>query len=109
MHLVAMKRKVCVKWPFVVTSLFNALSESKDIALRKMKLLGGLQYMLPWLPSDLDDIEEVLGGDPWPYGVDANKKTLEALVSFLHDQGMTDRVIPIDELFVQVRGQNWKI
>jgi 4,5-dihydroxyphthalate decarboxylase len=109
MHLVAMKREVCEKWPFVATSLFNALSESKDIALRKMKFLGALRYMLPWLPSDLDEIDEVFGGDPWPYGVDANKKTLEALVNFLHDQGMIDRVIPVDELFAQVRGQNWKI
>jgi len=109
MHLVVIRREVCEKHPFVPTSLFNALNESKDIALKQMKFQGALRYMLPWLPSDLDEIEDVFGGDPWPYGVEPNRKTLAALVEFLHDQGMIDRVIPLEELFVKVQGQNWKI
>jgi 4,5-dihydroxyphthalate decarboxylase len=109
MHLVAIKRSVCEKWPFVPTSLFNALNESKEIGLRQMKFLAALRYMLPWLPDDLDEIEDVFGGDLWPYGIDANRKTLEALVHFLHDQGMISRVIPVEELFSPVHGQNWKI
>ena len=109
MHLVAIKRAVCDDHPFVPTSLYNALDESKDIGLRQMKFLGGLRYMLPWLPDDLDEIEKVFGGDPWPCGIEANRKTLEGLVLFLHDQGMIDRVIPIEQLFTPVHGQNWKI
>ena len=109
MHLVAIKRSVIEKAPFVATSLYNALNESKDIGLRQMKFLGALRYMLPWLPSHLDETAEVFGDDPWPYGVEANRKTLEALVRYLHDQGMIDRIIPVDELFTAVHGQNWKI
>ncbi len=33
--------------------------------------------MLPWMTAELDDIEQVFGGDPWPYGVEANRPTLE--------------------------------
>ena len=109
MHLVAIKRSVYEKAPFVATSLYNALDESKDIGLRKLKFTGSLRYMLPWLPADIDELEEVFGGDAWPSGIDANKKTLEALTHFLHDQGMTDRVVPLEELFIRVHGQNWKI
>lgn len=109
MHLVAIKREVSAKWPFVPTSLYNALCESKDQAMRQMKFLGALRYMLPWLPDHLDEIAEVFGDDHWPYGIEANRKTLEALVQFLFDQGMIDRLIPIEELFTPTHGQNWRI
>ena len=75
-----------------------------------MRFLGALRYMLPWLSSELDEIDEVFpGGDPFVYGVEENRKTLEALVGFLHEQGMIDRVVSMEELFVPVRGQNWKV
>jgi 4,5-dihydroxyphthalate decarboxylase len=41
-----------------------------------MHFTGALRYMLPWLPSELDEIDEVFGGDPWPYGLEPNRKTL---------------------------------
>jgi 4,5-dihydroxyphthalate decarboxylase len=51
----------------------------------------------------------VFGGDPWPYGIEGNKKTLEAAVECLYDQKMIERRVSIEELFLQSRGQNWKI
>ena len=68
--------------------------------------------MLPWLPAELDEIQETFessGGDPFVYGLEENRKTLEALVQFLEEQGMTREGIKIEELFADVRGQNWKI
>jgi len=74
-----------------------------------MKFTNALRYMLPWLPSELDEIEEVLGGDPWPYGVEPNRKTLQALVESLYDQSMVDKPVNVDEMFVPVRGRNFKV
>ena len=65
--------------------------------------------MIPWLPSELDEIEEIFGGDPWPYGVEENRKTLEAAVECLFDQSMIRQKVTVDELFLQPRGQNWKV
>ena len=107
MHLVVMRRDFHEKYPFVATSLCNAFSESKALAYKRMRYLGALRYMLPWLPSELDEINEVFGGDPWPYGIEPNRKTLDALVQFLVDQSMIERAVPVDELFVPVRSHNW--
>jgi len=63
--------------------------------------------MLPWLPADLDEIEDVFGGDPWPYGIEPNRQTLEALVQFLADQSMIAKPIAVDDLFVNIRSHNW--
>jgi 4,5-dihydroxyphthalate decarboxylase len=101
MHLVAMRRDVVEKYPFAATSLYEALKKSRQRALALQRETGALRYMLPWMTADLDEIDEVFGGDPWPDGVEANRKTLEALVTYMHEQHMIPKPIPIDELFVK--------
>ena len=105
MHLVAIRRDVYEKHPFIATSLYKAMTEAKDIALAKMRDLGALRYMLPGMPAELDEIDATFGGDPWPYGVEANRPTLEALVRYMAEQSLIKAPIPVDELFVPVFGQ----
>ena len=107
MHLVAIRKEIYEKHPFVATSLFNAFNKSKNIALEKMKSLRALRYMLPWLPDDIDEIYDVFGGDPWPYGLEPNRPTLEALVTYLVDQGLVaaDKKPSLEDLFVPTYGQ----
>ena len=100
MHLIVIRRDVHEAHPFVAQSLYDALCDSRDRALALMKERGALRYMLPWLPADMDEIDDVFGGDPWPYGVEANRPTLEALVQYMVEQHFIARRIPIEELFV---------
>jgi len=104
MHLVVLRREFHERHPFAATSLFNALEESRSLAQRRMRYLGALRYMLPWLPAELDEIDEVFGGDPWPYGIEPNRPTLEALVRFLADQSMIAAPVKLEDLFVPVHG-----
>jgi 4,5-dihydroxyphthalate decarboxylase len=102
MHLVAIRRDVYERNPFVAASLYQAMTAAKDLALAKMRDLGALRYMLPGLPAELDQIDATFGGDPWPYGVEANRPTLEALVRYMAEQSLIKAPIPVDELFVPV-------
>ena len=104
MHLVVLRREFHERHPFAATSLFNALEESRSLAQRRMRYIGALRYMLPWLPAELDEIDEVFGGDPWPYGIEPNRPTLEALVRFLADQSMIAAPVKLEDLFVPVHG-----
>ena len=90
MHLVAIRKDVYEKYPFVATSLYNAFCESKEIALEKMYNLRALRYMTPFLMRDIDEIHEIFDGDPWPYGVEPNRPTLEAFVHLSH-RSVVDR------------------
>jgi len=101
MHLVAMRRDTYEKYPFAASSLYEALKQSRERALRLMRETGALRFMLPWMTADRDEIDEVFGGDPWPDGVEANRKTLEALVTYLHEQGLIAKKIPIEDIFVK--------
>jgi len=98
MHLVVLRREFHERHPFAATSLFNALEESRALARSRMRYLGALRYMLPWLPAELDEIDEVFGGDPWPYGIEPNRPTLEALVRFLADQSMIAAPVKLEDL-----------
>lgn len=109
MHLVAMRREVYEQNKFAASSLFEAFDESKEIARKRMNFTGALRYMLPWLSADLDEINEVFGDDCWPHGIEANRKTLEALVQYLYEQAMIEKTVPIEELFAPVRRTNFPV
>jgi len=43
--------------------------------------------------------EEILGDDPFPYGIKANRAMLETITSFSNEQGLTPRKMKPEELF----------
>jgi 4,5-dihydroxyphthalate decarboxylase len=106
MHLVAIRRDTWEKNPFIASSLFKAFNQSKNAALAKMNETGALRYMLPWLGTELDEIHEVFKGDPWPYGIEPNRPTLDALVTYLAEQNLVPKKIPLEEIFVPTYGES---
>jgi 4,5-dihydroxyphthalate decarboxylase len=104
MHVLAIKRSVYEAHPFVATSLYNACCESRALAIRKARDVGALRFMLPWMVADYHEIDQVFGKDFWPYGVEENRPTLEALVTYLHEHAMIPKKIPIEEIFVPTYG-----
>jgi 4,5-dihydroxyphthalate decarboxylase len=104
MHLIAIKKEIYERYPYVATSLYDAFVESKKIALKHMFNLRALRYMTPFLMRDIDEIYEIFNGDPWPYGIEKNRKTLEALVTYLVDQHLIAALVKVDDLFVPTYG-----
>ena len=104
MHLVAIKKSVYERYPFVATSLYDAFVKSKKIALEKLFNLRAVRYMTPFLMREIDDIWEVFNGDPWPYGVEPNRQTLEALIQYQQDLGLIAAPVKVDDLFVATYG-----
>ncbi len=105
MHLLALRRDVYEAHPYIATSLFDACCQAKNNARARMRDVGTLQYMLPWMTADLDEIDEVFGGDAWPYGIEPNRPTLEALMLYLTQQAIIAKPLPIEDLFVPTFGR----
>ncbi len=104
MHLIAMRRSLYERHRWLATSLFKACVESKRRALARMRYGGSLACMLPWLLAEIEEIDEVFGGDAWPYGIAPNRPTLEALVSYMVEQHFIAKPMPIDDLFAPLPG-----
>jgi 4,5-dihydroxyphthalate decarboxylase len=54
---------------------------------------------LPWYGQELEDVRELMGDNFWPYGIEANRRTLEALSRYSYEQGLAKRELRIEELF----------
>lgn len=105
MHLVVIRKDVYEKNKWIAQSLFKAFQAAKDWALERMYFSGAQRYMLPWLFDDLREIDEVFGGDPWPYGIEENRPTLETFVKYLHQQNFIGKPIPVEDLFAPIHGR----
>src|SRR5262249_3666423 len=104
MHLIAIRRELYEQNRWLATSLYKAFVESKRRALARLRYAGSLAAMLPWLQSEIEEIDAVFGGDAWPYGLEPNRPTLDALVQYMAEQDFCPRIIPIEELFVPIAG-----
>ncbi len=102
MHCIAIRRAVYEQNPWIAQSLYDAFCEAKDWALEMMRFAYVQRHMLPWLYGDLDEIDELFDGDPWPYGINANRAAIEALIRFMAEQGMIARAMAPEDLFVPV-------
>jgi len=102
MHLIALRRELHERHRWLATSLYKAFVEAKRRARERMRYAGSLSTMLPWLQSDIEEIDAVFGGDAWPYGVEANRATLQALVQYMVEQHFIARAVPVEDLFVPI-------
>jgi len=100
MHVIVIHKDVYAANPWAAQALYEAFCKAKAIGLERMRYSGALRYMLPFLPDDVDEIDRVFDGDPWPYGVNANRPTLEAEVKYMVEQDYIAQPIPIEALFV---------
>lgn len=99
MHFVVIRKDFHEAHPEVAAALYAAFCKSKEIALERMYYTGALRYMLPFLPDDLDEIDRVFGGDPWPYGIEPNRPTLEAEIQYMVEQDYIAAPMAIEDLF----------
>jgi 4,5-dihydroxyphthalate decarboxylase len=100
MHLVVIRKDVYERDRTIADKLFKGFVDAKNLALARMH--KGHPFMLPWVHQDIHEVDEVFGGDPYPYGIEANRPTLQGLVDYMAEQDFIARRIPLEELFVPV-------
>jgi 4,5-dihydroxyphthalate decarboxylase len=105
MHTMVIREELYRSKPWIGSSLFKGFQASKELALREMRFSGAMRYMLPWLYHQIDELDGVFGGDPMPYGLEANRKTLETFARYLQTQGLVDHPVNIDKMFTPVVGE----
>jgi 4,5-dihydroxyphthalate decarboxylase len=99
MHLVAIKKDIYERYPFVASSLYDAFVESKKIAMKHMFNLRALRYMTPFLMRDIDEIYGIFNGDPWPYGVEKNPQDAGSARHLSRRSSTCRSHVKVDDLF----------
>jgi 4,5-dihydroxyphthalate decarboxylase len=99
MHLIAMQRRILDDNPWVARNLYNAFLESKQRSVARLLDPAVSRYPLPWLPSYARRMTDLFDGDPFPYGVDALRSTVDQLLGYAHQQGIAHRLASADDVF----------
>ena len=84
---------------WLAMNLFKAFVEAKDRSLERAASMAVSHFPLPWISDELRRARELFGADPWPYGIEANRTTLDAFLRFAHEQGVCRRRLTAEELF----------
>ena len=105
MHLMTMRRTAFEQHPWIAMNLYKMFDEAKRRCFNRLTDFTCARIPLPWAAAIADEIAAGYGPDPYPYGIEASRPTLEAFCRYAHDQGVTHRRMTVDDLFPrEVRG-----
>jgi 4,5-dihydroxyphthalate decarboxylase len=99
MHVIAMRRAVFERYPWTAMNLFKAFDEAKRRSLERIQDLTASRIPVPWASAVVGEWSRNFGDDPFPYGLEENRKTLDAFCRFAHAQGVTAKKLTPDDLF----------
>ncbi|HZQ11884.1 MAG TPA: ABC transporter substrate-binding protein [Pseudolabrys sp.] len=101
MHVIAIRRAVFERYPWVAMNLLKAFEQAKLRSYERINDLTASRIPVPWAASVAGEWGGAFGADPFAYGLEANRKTLEAFCRFAHAQGITAHRLAPDDLFPQ--------
>jgi len=99
MHVVGIRKEIAAVHPWLPGAVVKAFNASKAAALELLADTSATKVTLPFVEEQLKAAKDLLGEDFWSYGVQANRKTLQAFLKHHHAQGLSSRLVEVDELF----------
>ena len=99
MHIIALRKAILEDNPWIARNLLNAFEESKRRSLERLLDPAVSRYPVPWLANYARRTSEMFGGDPFPYGIEPNRPTLELFLRYCHEQGIAHRLARPEEIF----------
>ena len=98
MHVTTVKQDIVDKYPWVPTNLVKAFEASKQLAYKRVA--NPRMVPLAFVRTAVEEQEAILGKDPWSYGLTPqNRKNLETVQRYAHQQGLIKTIVPLDALF----------
>ena len=109
MHVIALRADLHERHPWVAMNLFSAFEEAKRRSVARALDVNAPRFPVPWAAANALHAQELMGEDFWPYGIEANRATLEAFLGFAHEQGVCARRLTPEELFVEQVQQSFTV
>jgi len=99
MHVVAIRTSTLKENPWVAQAVFELYSQAKTVAYENLESSTVSRVTLPWVIDEFERTRQLMGKNYWKYGIEANRKELEAVMRYVHEQGLTKRPMTFEELF----------
>lgn len=108
MRALVVRRGLYDRHPWVAQELYKVFDAAKDRCLEAIDDPAG-RAAVPWLRQEIAETRELMGRDYWPYGIDENEDTLEAVARYADEQGLTARRLALDDLFAPETFEAFKV
>src|SRR5215510_6549106 len=99
-HTVVVKDELLKAHPGLAADVFNAFAEAKNLYVERLRK-GQIAA-----PTKTDErykrVMEITGADPLPYGIEPNRRMIEAVIQYAGEQGIINRPFRMEELFAAV-------
>lgn len=99
MHVVVIKSDILARHPWLAMNLYKAFEEAKHRSIERLSDITASHAPFAWLAPYAERMKALFGEDFWPYGLERNRKTLQAFVDFAFEQGVCHRKLAVEELF----------
>jgi 4,5-dihydroxyphthalate decarboxylase len=109
MHLVGVRRTLVDKHPWLPAAMMKAFEQSKAAALVKLNDTSATKVTLPFVEEQLKATRELMGEDFWAYGLEPNRKALDAFLRRHHSEGLSHRLLTPEELFHPSTHESFKL
>jgi 4,5-dihydroxyphthalate decarboxylase len=100
MHVIGIRKTLAENEPWLGASLMKAFQAAKQVAYADLREVAALKTTLPWGTREYEETVALMGADYWPYGIEANRPTLEAFLGYHHEQGLSATPAKLDEIFL---------
>jgi 4,5-dihydroxyphthalate decarboxylase len=99
MHVVALRRDIYLANRWIARALFKAFTAAKAQVECELRITASLRTMLPWQAAAVEEVEQLMGEDWWPYGIEPNRHVLDTFLGYHHKQGLSSIQLDVDQLF----------
>jgi len=97
-HTVVIRDELLAAHPELAADVFNVFAASKRLYIERLKA-GRIEK-----PTEVDKVHSrvmEISGDPLPYGIAPNRKTLEELIQHAAVQRIITKPVAVEELFAR--------
>jgi 4,5-dihydroxyphthalate decarboxylase len=109
MHCIAIQTRVLEAHPWVAMNLLTAFETAKRRSVARAFEATASRFPIPWSHERANMAAPLFGNDYWPYGIEPNRVTLEAFLTYAHEQGVCHRLLTPEELFPPEVASGFKV
>lgn len=109
MHVIVIRREVYETNRWIAQSLYKAFLEAQRLTYADLNENVVLKAMLPWLNSNVEEVQAEMGEDFWPNGTQRTQATLSTLLRYSQEQGLISNKMAVEDLFAPETLEAFKI
>jgi 4,5-dihydroxyphthalate decarboxylase len=101
MHTVVVRKELASNLEILQT-LYKGFRDAKDTLeeqYTKGMIFNNMATMIPWFSKLIDEDRSLMGEDWWPYGLEANRKAVDAFLRYHFEQGLSKRRLTCEDIF----------